>query len=87
MDGNKELVQVFLAWIDRESLFVLWLHVHSPLASVILQHENLLKVNSTRAFHGIGNVKLGDVFQFPFVELGNTHVLAVKVTVIRVEPQ
>ena len=47
LDGSEELVQVFLAGINGECLFVLRLDVHSPLAFVILQHENLVKVNST----------------------------------------
>ena len=87
LDGNKELVHIILTGIDGESFLILRLDVHGPLAFVILQHEHLVKVNGTRAFHGIGDIELRDVLQLPFVELGNADLLAVEVAVIVSETQ
>ena len=87
LDGNEELVHIILTGIDGESFLILRLDVHGPLAFVILQHEHLVKVNGTRAFHRISNIKSRDVFQLPFVELGNADLLAVEVTVIGSESQ
>ena len=47
LNGRKELVHVCLVGIDGESLFVLWFEIHSPLAFVILQHKDFVKVNSS----------------------------------------
>ena len=83
---DEELVYICLIRVNSKGLFVFRLHEHSPLAIVILQHENLIEVNGSRTLDSIGNIELGDVFKFPLVESGNAYFLTIEVTVIRTEP-
>ena len=50
---GEEQVDIGLVWIYAESLFILRLQIECPLAFIVTQHQDLVEVHGSRAFHCI----------------------------------